>query len=137
VNEEHDYVFYDGACGLCHRSVRIAALGDKDGTRFRFAPLGGRAFSGTVRESQRARVPDSIVVWTVDGRLLVLSDAVLHMMHRLGGWMRVAATIGFLAPRAWRDAVYRFVARHRQRWFRRPEGVCPILPPEIRTRFLD
>ena len=39
-----DIVFYDGGCALCHHSVRFLVARDRDGSRFRFAPIGGACF---------------------------------------------------------------------------------------------
>lgn len=128
-------MFYDGACGLCHRAVRFAALRDRDGSRFRFAPLHGVTFHERVPPEAQPRLPDSIVVLTGDGRLLTRSEAILHMLSRLDGLWRVVAALGGLAPGRLRDGAYDLVARTRQRLFARPEGVCPVLPPHLRDRF--
>ena len=56
-------------------------------------------------------------------------------MKRLGGWWRVLATIGTVVPRPIRDAAYDLVARVRYRVFGRAKEACPILPPDLRSRF--
>ena len=43
--------------------------------------------------------------------------------------------VGGLLPRTWRDALYRFIARNRYRWFGRQES-CMLPTPELRARFL-
>ena len=43
-----DQVFYDGHCGLCHRTVLFLLTRDRDGALFRFGPLFGEV-AGTVR----------------------------------------------------------------------------------------
>jgi predicted DCC family thiol-disulfide oxidoreductase YuxK len=129
-------VFYDGGCGLCHRAVRFALHEDRDGTRFRFAPLDSDAFRAAVPEAMRATLPDSIVLRDDDGTLHVRSDAVLTMCKRLGGRWRVLATIAGVLPRRLLDAAYDFVARVRLRLFTPPEAACPMLPPHLRDRFL-
>lgn len=132
---EHDLLFYDGGCGLCHRSVRFVAAADREGA-FHFAPLGGEAFRARVPAERRAGLPDSIVVWRADGELLVRSDAVIHLLLRIGGaWSLLAAILDGL-PRRLRDAAYDFVARRRLRWFARPEDACPLVPPPLRARFV-
>jgi predicted DCC family thiol-disulfide oxidoreductase YuxK len=129
-----ELLFYDGGCGLCHRSVRFVAARDAAG-RFRFAPLGGETFRALVPEAERPGLPDSIVVRRDDGALLVRSDAALHVLRRLGGrWRAVAAALAVL-PHAVRDALYDAVARRRRRWFARPGEACPLVPPHLRARF--
>src|ERR1041385_7423246 len=81
-------LFYDGHCGLCHRSVRFLLRRDPGGRAFRFAPLQGRTFQDAVSPDRRAGLPDSMVLKTADGRLLLKSDAWLHILRRLGGGLR-------------------------------------------------
>lgn len=131
----HSMVFYDGACGLCHHTVRFAIARDRDGSRFRFAALGSEAFRRLVPGPLRLRIPDSIVVLTADGTLLARSAAVIHILERIGGpWRRPAELLG-LVPRAIRDLGYDAIARVRDRLFRRPTEACPVTPPELRARF--
>jgi predicted DCC family thiol-disulfide oxidoreductase YuxK len=40
-----------------------------------------------------------------------------------------------VVPRFLRDAVYRFIARNRYRWFGKSE-TCRVPTPELRARFL-
>ena len=128
-------VFYDSSCGLCHRWVRFVVRRDPDGKQFEFAPLGGQYFLGLVPASERAGLPDSVVVRTAEGALFVRSAGVLHILRQLGGpWRAVAAVIGVL-PASVNDFFYDQVARLRRRWFRPPADVCPALPAHLRARF--
>lgn len=131
-----EVVFYDGHCGLCHRSVKFAVRRDRDGSRFRYAPLQGDHIKTVLDERQRADLPDSIVVVTHDGRLLIKSDAWLHVMARLGGVWAGLAGVSRIVPRALRDAVYDGIAAVRYRLFKKPDEACPMMPPELRGRFL-
>jgi predicted DCC family thiol-disulfide oxidoreductase YuxK len=129
-----DHVFYDGECGFCQSSVRFLASHDTTGS-FRFAPLFGPTFDRLVPTDARPGLPDSLVVRTDDGRLLLRSDAALHTLRRLGGgWRLLAAVLGLL-PRRLRDAAYDAFARRRRRWFPSPPpDACPIPSPELRAR---
>lgn len=129
-------LFYDGACGLCHRAVRFLLAEDPDGIAFRFAPLGSDTFVAHVPEAERARLPDSLVLLTVDGRVLTRSAAVRHLMERLGGIWRALAAALHVVPAAAQDATYDAIARLRHRLFARPKDACPLLPPHLRARFL-
>ena len=128
-------LFYDGGCGLCHRAVRFMLWADREGRCFRFAPLGGRTFQALVPEAERARLPDSLVLRTEDGRLLTRSAAVLYMLERLDGGWKVLPVLGRLVPQRLADALYDFVARVRYRLFARPPDVCPVVPAPLRARF--
>ncbi len=133
---DQDLLFYDGACGLCHHTVKFVLARDREGTKFRYAPLQGPTFAATFAEDQRAGFPDSIVLKTADGRTLVRSAAALEIGDRLGGgWRVLARTVGIL-PRWLLDWAYDGIARVRKVIFAKPEGACPLLPPELRGRFL-
>ena len=124
-----DILFYDGHCGLCHRAVRFVLKHDRSGTAFRFAPLQGETFQAQVPVDRRASLPDSFVVETHDGSLLVRSDAVVHVLRRLpGGWSALGSLMA-VVPRPLRDLAYDFVARIRYRLFGRRDNLCPDVPP--------
>ncbi len=128
-----DLLFYDGHCGLCHRSVAFALARDRK-ARFRFAPLQGETFGKLVKPSQRDLLPDSLVLWTAGGELLTRSDAVLRLLRGLGWRWRLLATLGRLVPRPLRDWAYDRVAARRARWGTREE-LCPLVPEPLRDRF--
>ena len=108
---------------------------DGEGTLFRFAPLHGRTFEAAVPPEKRAGLPDSVIVLTNEGALLVRSNAFLHILRKLGGgWSALAAVIA-IVPRFLRDAVYDFIARVRYRVFGKRDDVCPVTEPELRKRF--
>jgi predicted DCC family thiol-disulfide oxidoreductase YuxK len=88
-----------------------------------------------VPADRRAKLPDTFVVLTRDGTLLLRSDASLHVLRRLGGVWKILAKILSAFPRGLRDLVYDFVARSRYRLFGRHDGLCPVVPPNLRARF--
>ena len=130
-----DTVFYDGDCGLCHRTVRFLLSADRDGRLFRFAPIGGETFLSSIGASQRTELPDSLVVLADDGRLLIRSDATVHILRRLGNPWRTVGSLIALVPRVVRDGLYDFIARIRHRLFSAPEAACPVPSPGARARF--
>jgi predicted DCC family thiol-disulfide oxidoreductase YuxK len=130
-----DLVFYDGDCGFCHRSVRFLLARDPGGEAFRFAPLQGETFRANVPETERRSLPESLVVHAADGRLLARSEAVVHLLRRLGGAWALLARLLALVPRRLRDLAYDGFAAIRHRLFRQPDGSCPVLPPALRARF--
>jgi predicted DCC family thiol-disulfide oxidoreductase YuxK len=102
----------------------------------RFAPLGGETFQALVPEANRAGLPDSLILRTADGRLLVRSAAVLECLRRVGGGWRALAILAGVVPTALADRLYDLVAGARHRLFRRPDEVCPIVPAALRDRVL-
>ncbi len=128
-------IFYDGDCGVCHWAVRVVARHDREGAAFRFAPLGGETFAAELPAPQRENLPDSIAVHTADGVLLLRSQGLVHILRRLGPLWRVLGAVLALVPRPLRDFGYDRFAAVRHRLVRRPEGACPLLPPELGRRF--
>jgi predicted DCC family thiol-disulfide oxidoreductase YuxK len=128
-------LFYDGTCGLCHRAVRFVLKRDRGGERFRFAPLHGATFLARVPLAQRAALPDSLVLRTSGGAILVRSSAVTYVMRRVGGPWKVLAALLAAIPRPLRDAGYDVIARARFAVFGRTKAVCPRVPPELLARF--
>jgi predicted DCC family thiol-disulfide oxidoreductase YuxK len=126
-------LFYDGGCGLCHAAVRFVARHDAEG-RIRFAPLGGATFHRLVPASGTP-LPDSLVVLTPEHRLLVRSDAAIHLLCSLGGIWSLWAALLKAVPRILRDCLYDLVARVRRHLFRPPRDTCPVMPGVLRDRF--
>jgi predicted DCC family thiol-disulfide oxidoreductase YuxK len=135
VAQEPEYIFYDGHCGLCHRAVKFVLKHDRSGNTFRFAPLQGETIQLHIPAERRASLPDTFVVLTRDGTLLMRSNASLHILERLGGGWRSLANILRVIPRGLRNLIYDFVARIRYRLFGRRDDLCPVVPPNLRARF--
>jgi predicted DCC family thiol-disulfide oxidoreductase YuxK len=132
-----EHIFYDGHCGLCHRTVRFVISKDADGSQFRFAPLQGHTFESLVGAASRAGLPDSMVVRTIDGSLLSRSEAFVHILRRLGGVWAIVAALVALVPRPVADAAYDLVARTRFHLFGYRNNSCPVISPRLRARFGD
>lgn len=136
MRNEVDIVFYDGHCGLCHGTVRFLLARDEGGKRFRFAPLGSETFCSTFSEQKRSEFPESLIVYTGGGEVLTRSTASLYLLQRLGGPWRLLGTLLRLFPLRFRDVIYDNIARLRHRLFAAPTEACPLVPPELRSRFL-
>jgi predicted DCC family thiol-disulfide oxidoreductase YuxK len=118
-------VLFDGACTLCNGAVRFLVERDRAGC-FRFAALQSEAAAELLRGRGPVSAPgepESLVL--IEGtEVYTHSDAALRIARGLdGAWPLLG--ILFLVPRSIRDAVYRFVARRRYRWFGRT-AACPI-----------
>ena len=108
--------------------------------RFRFASLQSE-FSKTLLTRHGFDPQDLDTVYVVcnhgqpDERLLSRSDAVLLMLHELGGVWRLAS-VGKILPRGLRNVIYDFVAGNRYRVFGKYDS-CMLPSPEQRAKFLD
>ncbi len=80
-------------------------------------------------------MPDSIV-FAVNGRLLVQAEAVIAISAWLKQPWRFLGSVGSLFPGFIANALYRFIARNRYRWFGKREA-CYLPTPELKQRFLE
>ncbi|MCZ6785759.1 MAG: DCC1-like thiol-disulfide oxidoreductase family protein [Planctomycetota bacterium] len=127
-------MFYDGECALCHGGVRFILAEDRFDSIL-FVPLQSEIFRERVTATERERMGDTIVFETETGELLSRSTAIVYMLGRLGGLWRIAGVLLRLIPRPLRELAYDLVARTRYRVFGRKKEHCPIIPPELRSRF--
>ena len=74
---------------------------------------------------------------TPDGDLLIRTSAVVRALCRLPGGWRTAGRLVAVVPRPLADWVYDRVASVRKALFRPPGNTCPVVPSELRGRFLD
>ena len=126
-------VVFDANCLLCSGSVQFLLRHDKY-RRLRFATIQSDIGRDLLeRAGVDAIEPDSFVL--VDGqRIWTETAAVLRLAHTLG-WPWRLAWIAWLIPYLLRDAVYRWIARNRYRWFGRRD-VCFLPAPEDADRFI-
>lgn len=142
MTTNHPIVLYDGECGLCDRFVQFTLARDSKGV-FRFAALQssigrdllekhGLAEDGLANEEGAA--PSTVVVVEGD-RAWTRSGAALRVAKRLRmPWPLLYVFV--IVPPFLRDAVYRFVAARRYRWFGKVDA-CRLPSPSTRDRFLD
>jgi len=134
AGSEHPVVLFDGVCNLCHGITRFLIRRDPAPGRFRFAALQSEAGQRLLREHGLSTADLETFVVIDLGRAFVRSTAALLVLRRLGfpwSWL-----YGFiLVPRPLRDLAYRWIARHRYRWFGRREA-CVTPTPALRSRFI-
>lgn len=139
IPESNPIVLYDGVCGLCNRLVQFLLKHDSR-DRFRFASLQSE-FTGRLLTRHGLDPRDLDTVYVVKNydqpgeALLARSDAILYLLTQLGGVWSLAG-VGRVLPGAFRDAVYKIVARNRYRVFGKHES-CMLPEPKHRAKFLD
>lgn len=128
-------IFYDGECALCHSFVSFALKRDRLGGNFHFAPLQGITFAQIKEEHDLENVPSTVIFYNGEGEFIFRSKAVLAVLMRLGGVYASVAGILSWVPQFISDFVYDLVAAYRKKIFGKAEGLCPMIPPELRDRF--
>ena len=126
-------LFFDGDCGLCHRSVRFLIRKDKHKHLY-FAPLQGIAAQAILPNEYRLAL-DTIVYQRVakDGQttLIVRSDAALLALIDTGSLWRFLARMSLWFPRSFRDWVYDSIAKRRQ-----ASATCQMPSRDVQARIL-
>lgn len=133
--EREEILYYDGNCAMCHGFVRFLLAEERTGT-LRYAPLQGEHFRTRVPATIRNTLPDSLILSTGDGTLYLRSEAVVKVMHRLGGLWTALALLLRAVPRPLRDVAYDMVGAVRYRIFGRAPDTCPLITPGLRKRMV-
>lgn len=94
--------------------MRFTARRDRSGG-IRFAPLGGLTFERLIPAASKAGLPDSLLVLTPQGDLLCRSQAVIHLLRRMGPVWRMIGHLLAWIPHGLGDSIYDLVARRRPR----------------------
>jgi predicted DCC family thiol-disulfide oxidoreductase YuxK len=129
----HPIVLFDGVCNFCNASVNFIIAREPRG-RLRFAALQSEAGRALLREHGLPGDFMTSLVLIEGGRAFTDSTGALAIAAHLRppwNWLRLLRVV----PRFARDAAYRFVGRHRYRWFGRREA-CRVPTPAERARFL-
>ncbi|KMO38665.1 membrane protein [Methylobacterium tarhaniae] len=126
-------ILFDAECVLCSAHARFVLERDRDAT-FRLASMQSDIGQSLYRRhGMDPEDPASLLVVEGD-RMRRDSDAILAIYETLGlPWS--LARIVRIVPAAWRDPVYRLIARNRYRLFGRRER-CWIAPERYRDRIL-
>lgn len=127
-------VVFDAQCLLCNAWVQFILRHDRAG-RIRFASMQG-ATGRQLLADAGLQVDSLQTLLVLDGaRSWQHTAAILRVLHGLG-WPWRLAWAGWLVPAPLRDALYRWVARHRYQLWGRSE-VCMVPSPDTAARFLD
>lgn len=130
---EHPIVFFDGVCNLCNGAVQFIIARDRKNV-FHFASLQ----SDMAKEKLKpiGVEPEHIlsIVLLSEGKAYQQSSAVCRIARKLSWpWPLFYALI--LIPPFIRDAIYRFIAHNRYRWFGKRES-CWLPSPELKDKFI-
>ena len=125
-------LFFDARCLLCHRSVRWILRHDPE-QKFSFAGLESETARKIIPADHPLLEADTVILW--DGEMFfghsTAAFKVLARVKTCWKWLLVFSPL----PRKFTDAVYRFIARKRYRWFGTDES-CQLPDPEQAERFL-
>lgn len=129
----HGLVVFDGFCVLCSSTVKFLLKIDKNKI-LKFTTLHHFPSSDGNEEASTSSKQADSVIYIENGIVYTESEAVVHLLKRMGGiWKPVSSMIRFI-PRKWRDSMYRLIARNRYRVFGQKKQ-CFIAPKKYADRF--
>jgi predicted DCC family thiol-disulfide oxidoreductase YuxK len=112
-------VVFDGTCVLCASWVAFL-LPHAERRRFRFSTTQSQVGRKLLRSHGVDAQNPGTFLFLDAGQAYTESDAAIRMLCALRGVWRGTA-LGYALPKGMRDALYRWVARNRYRWFGRRE----------------
>lgn len=127
-------ILFDGVCNLCNRFVQFVIRRDKKNI-FHFAALQSEAGQMLLDDLHLPEKKLTSVVLLANERVYTRSLAALKIFKMLGGPVKLL--YGFIiVPSFIRNAVYRYIANNRYKWFGKKES-CMIPTPALQSKFLS
>jgi predicted DCC family thiol-disulfide oxidoreductase YuxK len=126
-------ILFDGVCNLCQKSVQFVISKDT-ANQFKFASLQSPIGQQLLAQHQLSTTDMSSFVLLKNTQIYVKSDAGLQVLKTLGYPWRLLYVF-ILLPKGIRDAVYRFVARNRYRFWK-TSSHCWLPTKELKAKFL-
>jgi predicted DCC family thiol-disulfide oxidoreductase YuxK len=131
--EVQNIVLFDGVCNLCNGFVQFFLKIDKRG-KLKFASLQSDYGQALLAKHQLNQSDFDSFLFQQGDKLYDKSSASLQIVKTLGGfWTLLYALV--IVPKPIRDAIYRFIAKNRYKWFGKEEA-CWLPKPEWKDRFI-
>jgi predicted DCC family thiol-disulfide oxidoreductase YuxK len=112
-------ILFDGECNLCNASVNFIMKRDKK-KKFEYQPIQS-VKEGSIPAPALEIVKQLNSILLLEGdKLYTQSTAILRVSKHLGGLVSLLYAF-IIVPKFLRDAVYRFIARNRYKWFGKKE----------------
>jgi predicted DCC family thiol-disulfide oxidoreductase YuxK len=131
---QNPIILFDGVCNLCNSTVQFVIKNDTKKI-FRFASLQSSFGQNILQQHQlNTKELSSLVVLEKDF-IYTKSTGALHIAQKLKFPFNLLYGL-IIVPPFIRNAVYKFVAKNRYKWFGKTE-TCWVPTPELKTLFLD
>jgi predicted DCC family thiol-disulfide oxidoreductase YuxK len=131
--EQYPVLLFDGVCNLCNQTVQFIIEHDKK-MIFRFASLQSEYGENMLKKYQLLDNQLNSVVLIYKNKIYTHAAAPLEVLRLLGGFWQLGYVFK-LVPPFLSNAVYRWVAKNRYKWFGKKES-CWLPTAELKSRFL-
>ena len=127
-------IFFDGVCNLCNHSVQFILKNDSQHF-FRFASLQSAVASSMLKDKNISPEALDSIVYIYENKVYTESTAALQIAKHLDFPYQLLSVFMWV-PSFIRDAVYRWIAKNRYKWFGRKEE-CWVPSEKVKKRFLE
>ena len=115
--DHHDYLFLDGFCGLCNRSVNFMNSRLIDGEKISFYPINSVYAQDRIKMFPLYQQNADTVYLIRNGRSYIRSSAAIRCLLYLKWYYSIWFYILWLIPFPIRDIVYIFISKVRYKIF--------------------
>jgi len=133
LSNDHPIVFYDGVCYLCDSSIKFILGKDSLGI-FKFCTLQDASIHNLIPSNFDIKAKKSVILLH-KGIFYDRSDAAIHIMILLGGWLSWLGYLSLAFPKFIRNAVYNLISKYRYVWFGKSD-TCLMPNPRFKSQFL-
>jgi predicted DCC family thiol-disulfide oxidoreductase YuxK len=131
---QYRIILFDGVCNLCNSSVQFVIKHDAN-NKFKFAALQSEYAKNILAAHQINAEKLSSLVLIEDQKIYTESTGALRIAKNLG-LPTSLLYVFIIIPPFIRNAVYKYIARNRYKWFGKKEE-CWIPTPALKNRFLE
>lgn len=135
MQDDKHILLFDGVCNLCNASVQFVLRRDMH-KKFLFAALQSEIAHKILPDSPKYTTDLQSIVLLKEGKVFDQSTAALHLAKDLSGAWPLLYYLFIWWPKTFRDAIYRFIAKRRYKWFGKQDS-CSIPDQNYQDRFLD
>ena len=131
--QQQSIILFDGLCNLCDGAVNFVIKHDIK-KNFLFTSLQSDAGQILLKKYKLPLANFNSFILLKDDKVDTQSTAALKVAKQLKGGIKFLYVFIIIPPFI-RNAVYKWIAKNRYKWFGKKE-VCLIPTPELKSRFL-
>jgi predicted DCC family thiol-disulfide oxidoreductase YuxK len=107
-------LLFDSGCKLCNSSIKFVTKGDP---QQKIKQIALQSAEGQeILAAQPYLLEVNSIILIVNDKVFIESDAILQIAQHLSFPYKLLVA-GTIVPKKWRDAIYRWIAKNRYKWF--------------------
>ena len=107
-------LLFDSGCKLCNSSIKFVTKGDP---QQKIKQIALQSTQGQEIIAAHPYLQDvNSIIFIVEDKVFIESDAIIEIAKQLSYPYKLLAA-GSIISKKWRDAIYRWIAKNRYKWF--------------------